>query len=94
MKTKIVNIKVASGNKEVLLYQNENTGKWTSNKTEALDCFHSLVMDSADKRARVIKKYYSECVIEYTRNKIRSMVNEGKIDQLYDTIINEIIQNR
>lgn len=90
MKTKIVE----TNNTKVTLYLDESTGKWVLSKEKATDLFHKRILESDDKKARTIRRYYSESTIDYTRSKIREMVNTGKIDQLYDTIINEILGNK
>lgn len=93
MQTKVVELKNGS---RVILYLNETTGEWLANKDKATDDFHAAVMNGTSKQARTIRKYYSESTIQYTREKIRSMVNKDlkNIDLLYDTIVNEILNNR
>lgn len=85
MKTKVVLIEGF----QHILYKNERTGKWHADKNEAFDYFHEYVMESDSRKARVIKQFYCENTIPYTREKIREMVNrdEGNLDQLYDAII-------
>lgn len=93
MRTKVISLKNGSRS---ILYKNETTGEWTLDKTKAIDNFHKLVIEGKDKKARVIRKYYSEITISYTRDKIREMVNrnEKNVDLLYDTIINEVLTKR
>lgn len=90
MKSKVISLK--TGSKSVL-YKNEMTGEWSLDKTKAADNFHKLIVEGDSKKSRVIRKYYSEITIEYTRSKIREMINRDpkNIDLLYDTIINEIL---
>lgn len=93
MKTKLVELRDGS---KTTLFKNELTGQWVSSKEKALDVFHELILDEKEpsKMVRVIKRYYSESTNEYTRNKIRAMVNrdpQRNIVLLYDTIINEIL---
>jgi hypothetical protein len=90
MQTKIVLI----DNFQHILYKNERTGKWCADINEAKDYFYRSVMNSDDKKSRVIRKFYCESTIPYTREKIREMVNrdKGNIDTLYDAIINSKLQ--
>lgn len=86
MKTKIVTI----DDQKIKLFKNETDGKWYNEQSQAVDYFHQYVMNSDDRKARTIRQYYCESTVEYTRNKIREMINreKGNLDQLYDTIIN------
>lgn len=92
MKTKVVDLKDGS---KTILFKNENTGMWVTSKEKATDNFHSLIIDNTEptKMIRVVKRYYVESTNEYTRDKIRAMVNRDvkNIELLYDTIINEIL---
>lgn len=85
MRTKIIALRTGD---KVTLYMNEETNMWVRSVNEAQDVFYKKVLNGTTKEARTIRKYYSGCTIPHTRKKIRQMVNEGKIDQLCQTIIN------
>lgn len=93
MKTRIVSLKTG---KQSILYKNEDTGEWLLDRSKAHDMFHIEIIEGTSKKARIIRKYYSENTIPYTRTKIREMINKDikNIDLLYDTIINEILAKR
>lgn len=86
MRTKVIELKTGGS---AILYLNESTGLWSRSRCDALDVFHERIMNGTDKKAKIIRQYYSACSITHTRNKIREMVNdsEEKLDLLYDTII-------
>lgn len=93
MKTKLVELRDGS---KTTLFKNEVTGRWVTSKEKAVDVFHELILDAKEptKMVRVIRRYYSETTNEYTREKIREMVNrdpERNVVLLYDTILNEIL---
>lgn len=85
MRTKTIKLRTGD---IITLYENEETGEWVLNKRDALDAFHENVFNGTSKKARMIRKFYSSCTLPHTRKKIRCMVNEGKIDLLYQTILN------
>jgi len=86
MRTKVVNLKTGD---RVMLYYNEDTSSWTQFKNEAQDVFHKRILKGSDKKAHVIRRYYSKSTVEHTRQKIREMVNESdeKMNLLYQTIL-------
>lgn len=90
MKTKV--IKLRSGER-LVLYMSESTGKWTSDKDLASDNFYKYVITGKGKQARTIKQYYYECTVDWTKTKIKEMINEDTsgIEKAYNMVVDLLI---
>lgn len=99
MKTKIV--KTKSG-QSVCLYFNESTLLWCLSEDEAKDNFSKYIIEGENipfeyiLKINKIKRYYLECKIEYTQNKIVEMINADikNIPIVYDMIMVALIEGR
>ena len=93
MKTKVV--KLRTGNR-VVLYFSEDQKKWVSDKDIASDNWHKYILKGESKQSRTIANYYRECSIDYTRSKIKTMVNESmdNIPRVYDLVIAALVNRR
>jgi len=86
MQTKVVELRNGS---RLVLYMSEETGQWTSDKDSASDNFYKYIITGNTKQSKVIREYYYNQTIEYSRNKLKTMINEdsNNIKRAYDLVV-------